>query len=82
METNNDGLRGMMPAIKKPRKRTFRKAKYPIVRLAAGESVTIQIESPQDERRLRKSADNWNARNKGFINARKSGDEITFTRWR
>jgi hypothetical protein len=82
METNNDGLRGMMPAIKKPRKRAFGKAKYPIPKLAAGESVTIPIESPEAERRLRKSADNWNARNKGFINARKSGDEITFTRWR
>lgn len=82
METKTKGLKAMMPNVKQPRKRTFGKAKYPIVGLAVGESVIIQIESPQDERRLRKSADNWNARNSGFINARKSGDEITFTRWR
>ena len=80
METKPAGIGAMMPLLRKPRKRAFGRAKYPITKLSAGESVTILIESPQDERRLRKSADNWNARNKGFITARKKGLEITFTR--
>ena len=81
METKPRGLTAMMP-MKLPRKRATGRGKYPIVKLAAGESVTIQIESPADERRLRKSADNWNSRNNGFITARKNGLEITFTRIR
>jgi hypothetical protein len=76
------GLKAMMPKKIKLKKRPFGTGKYPITKLAAGESVTIPIESSAHEGLIRKSAENWNARNKGFISARKKGSEITFTRIR
>ena len=76
------GLKAMMPKVIKLRKRPFGTGKYPITKLGVGESITIPIESPAHEGLIRKSAENWNARNKGFISARKKGLEITFTRIR
>jgi hypothetical protein len=82
MQTKPRGLNAMMPKKIKLKKRPFGTGKYPITKLGVGESVTIQIESPKHEGLIRKSAENWNSRNNGFISARKKGSEITFTRIR
>jgi hypothetical protein len=82
MATKTEGLRAKVAGAKKLTKVRVGKAKYPIVKLLRGESVTLPIASPADERRMRKSADNFNLRHEGFIRARKKGDHITFTRIR
>jgi hypothetical protein len=79
MATDAKGLRAIMPGYA-PRKKRAGRPKYPIVTLDVGQSVTLPVTSSEAERRMRKSADNWNARNKGFIQARKDGGNITFTR--